>query len=260
MPVVWDEDVADAVVLAVKKNARGAFNLGAEECVPVRELGLAGGLKTVRVPRPVARALVRASPTLERLGLGQAFDPAWLEHHEPVMVMSSEKARRELGWAPSCPTARDVIQRHVRVVPRRTDPRIRAFFAAVGLGARVKPLPADAQRLTVRLHVNLTGPGGGDFALRVSEGRLTVARGVPRPPTCVFTCADKVFLDLCAGRVDYASAQLTGRLRVEGSPMDAMVLQGALQQFRRDEPGPGGAVARGLRRWIAAQPQGGAPT
>jgi putative sterol carrier protein len=71
----------------------------------------------------------------------------------------------------------------------------------------------------------------------------------------VLTCTDKVLLDLCAGRQDYASAQLTGKVRIEGSPMDAMVLQGALQQFRRDEPGPRGAVARGLRRWIAGPTQ-----
>ena len=80
MPLVWDEDVADAVGLAIAQRAGGAFNLQAEESVSAAELARAGKLRLVKIPRRLAAGIARLSPMLERLHLGRAIDPAWLEH------------------------------------------------------------------------------------------------------------------------------------------------------------------------------------
>src|SRR5262249_27536219 len=51
LPLVWDEDVAGGVALALRKNARGAFNVTAEPAATARELAAACDLRLVRVPR-----------------------------------------------------------------------------------------------------------------------------------------------------------------------------------------------------------------
>src|SRR5437868_8543217 len=53
LPIVWDEDVAEAAALALQKGARGAFNLAADDALAVRELGRRTGLRVVTVPRAV---------------------------------------------------------------------------------------------------------------------------------------------------------------------------------------------------------------
>src|SRR3954463_13218006 len=70
VPVVWDEDVADAFVLATKSEpARGAFNLAADEPLPARELAGAARLRTLVVPTFVRKALSGADSLAAWLGL-----------------------------------------------------------------------------------------------------------------------------------------------------------------------------------------------
>src|SRR5262252_4001764 len=109
LPVVWDEDVADAVALCLLGGARGAFNVSADELLPARELARRTGLRAVRVPRWLVRRAATILPRLARLGLGRAMDPGWLDSAAVRMIISSERAKRELGWKPRCPTAVDVI-------------------------------------------------------------------------------------------------------------------------------------------------------
>lgn len=111
MPLVWDEDLADAVVLALALRARGAFNVSADDPLPAAELAAAAGLRHLPLPRSALGLVTRLSPVLARLGLGEPVDPAWQRHAEVVMEPSSARARAELGWRPRCPTAATVIRR-----------------------------------------------------------------------------------------------------------------------------------------------------
>src|SRR5207244_10472324 len=121
LPLVWDEDVADGFLLALKQGARGAFNLAADEPLPPRELARAAGMRVLKLP---VGALRRLDKALAALRLLPPFDPGWLAAADFPMVYSSEKARHELGWKPRCPTARDVILRYVETVPRAMDRRL----------------------------------------------------------------------------------------------------------------------------------------
>lgn len=231
LPLVWDEDVADAVILALQKRARGAFNVVADEAVSGRELARRTGLKVLPVPAGLLRAWAKATPWLEKVRLARRSDPAWLEAL-PDMTASSEKAKAELGWRPRCPTNAAVIERMNRVVPCSPDPRIVVFLFAAAAAVQRGATTVDLGGFDSRIYLCLTGPRGGDFGIRVERGSLAVSWGAPRPPTAVVTLSANLLLDLLAGRADVASAQLTGKIRTDGEGHASLVVGGMVQAFR----------------------------
>jgi nucleoside-diphosphate-sugar epimerase/putative sterol carrier protein len=253
-PMVWDEDVADAFVLALKARARGAFNVSADDPVPDAEVARAGGMRHLRVPRALLAGVARASPLLARLGLGQPIDPAWVETTDARLVVSSRRAIEELGWKRRCPTATDVVRRYAAEVPRRLDRRLAAFFRVAALAARFAPPEAELMNGVARVHICLTGPDGGDFAFHTAAGRVRIEPGVPRLPTAAVTLRARTLLDLLAGRTDFSAAQFTGRIRVEGEGMSSMMIGAMVARFRTAAAasGIGGAAARRVAQWIAA--------
>ncbi len=117
--VVWGDDVADAVVLAIKKRAHGAFNLSTDEPMSAKEMARATGMRSLKFPRWLGVAAAHLSSLAEKLGLGNAVDPAWMKYSDAILVLSSDKAIRELGWQRRCNTALEVIQRVAAAAERR---------------------------------------------------------------------------------------------------------------------------------------------
>src|SRR5206468_3021021 len=154
------------------------------------------GLRTVHVPRWLARALAN-SPWMARLTTGRPVDPAWLDSAGARMVISSERAKRELGWRPRCPTALDVIRRHQAEVARRLDPRIALFFRAVRRASPRNP-PDQERGIKLNIHLRLTGRDGGDLAILLDQGSVAIRRGLPRPPNATVTLATETFRHLLA--------------------------------------------------------------
>ena len=252
MPLVWDEDVAEAVLLALASRARGAYNLVADDGLAPAELARAAGFRRLPIPRAVVRGLAVAASALARARGKPAVDPDWVDAgHGARLVFSSQKARSELGWNPRCPTAASVLQRFREVAPRRLDPVLRVFFAAVALGSR-RDVPEEHQRLAARVHLALTGPRGGDLGLVLVDGRLRVEARPPRPPTSVLRLDVPTLRALLAGDVDLGTVQLTGRLEAEGEPAGVMLLGAIVSTFRarRALPGADGFVARTLGSWL----------
>jgi nucleoside-diphosphate-sugar epimerase len=251
-PLVWDEDVADAVMLCIEKKARGAFNVVAEELQRGEELAKTCGMKVLGTPGIALRAWSHASPYLARLGLATPLDPAWIGKTDVPMIASAEKARRELGWKPRCPNAVDVMKRYVETVPGMVDPRIAAFMGAVALASRWKPAELDLGGFNSHVHLCLTGPGGGDFGIEVREKRLRVSFSPPRPPTATVTLTARHFLDLLAGKAEFATSQLVGTLRCEGEGHAAMIVGSMITLYRARTKALKGAVMSRSRvgRWI----------
>jgi nucleoside-diphosphate-sugar epimerase len=234
MPLVWDEDVAEAVALALRKDARGAFNLTAEPAMTPRELAKACNLRLIRVPRALLQLGASLGALANKLGLSEAIDPAWLRATDVHLDMSAEKARRELGWKPKCATPDAVINRFLAENSTGLDRRLDLFVRLLQLGAR-RPLDSVA-RMSGRVHLRLTGPGGGDVGFVLDGERLQVIREAPRPPTTVVTMKTATFYDLLAGRSDFNTAQLTGKVRVEGEALAAFLVQGVVTRFRTEAP------------------------
>lgn len=63
---------------------------------------------------------------------------------------------------------------------------------------------------------SLTGPGGGDFHLRVAHGLGTVARGLPAASDCHVSLGADDALRLVRGRLNPVTAYFSGRIRVQG--------------------------------------------
>jgi nucleoside-diphosphate-sugar epimerase len=92
---VHTDDVAAAYTAAVlDERARGAFNIAAEPVLDGPRLAEALGARPVRVPF----AALRGVADLAYRARLQPTDPAWLDLADAVPVMSTERARRELGW------------------------------------------------------------------------------------------------------------------------------------------------------------------
>lgn len=207
-PVVWDEDVADAVWLALQSEVRGAFNLTADGVVGAQDFE-AAGFRCVELPAKIPDVYAKAHPLLVRWGLEeQLLDPGWLRAAQIPMRASAERARRELGWAPSCPTGVAVIERYMRDAPNRLDRRLQVLLRLAVARARPVAGVSAAQ-------VCLLGPGGGDLVLRATSAALRLEVGLARPPDASVRCRAETLLRLLAGRRQLAAAKRSGDLHLD---------------------------------------------
>jgi nucleoside-diphosphate-sugar epimerase/putative sterol carrier protein len=233
LPVVWDEDVADAFMLALKRQARGAYNLSSDEPVDLKTLAKETGLRHLPLSPMVARFL----PSMSRLTArknGGAIDPAWQKHANVVVRPSSEKAKRELGWAPKYPTALAVMKHHLEEAHGRIDPRIFAFLSVIGFAASHAPPDPEAAGLDAIVHLAITGKGGADYTILVKERKISIARGIPRPPTSAATMDVTTFRELMSGKLSYPTAQVTGRIRFDGDVSAGFVVASLLARFHTE--------------------------
>jgi UDP-glucose 4-epimerase len=103
--LIHEEDVARALILALKPGVRGVYNVSGPGEVPLsavmRELG--------RSPVPVPHFLLR--PALKRLFRAGvvSFPPEELDHIQYLCVVDGSRAAREMGWAPRY-TLRETIR------------------------------------------------------------------------------------------------------------------------------------------------------
>lgn len=115
MPIVWDEDVADAFILAVQANAHGAYNLSAEPLHSPKEIARSLGMKVLHPGKILNTVLDKVGRLRIRLGAQNAIDPAWGKHGDIPLAQSCAKARTELGWKPKQESGIDVIQKYLSV-------------------------------------------------------------------------------------------------------------------------------------------------
>ena len=89
-------DVGEAFRLALHTQVRGAFNLAADPELDGHELGQALGARPVAVHPGLLRS---AADLTWRLRL-QPSPPGWVDMALGVPIMSTARARDELGWSP----------------------------------------------------------------------------------------------------------------------------------------------------------------
>ncbi len=93
---VHSDDVGQAYLRAVLADVDGAFNIAAEPPLSTGEMAERLGVRSFPVPPRVVRRLADLS---WRLRL-QPTPPGWLDMALNVPMMSSRRAREELGWQP----------------------------------------------------------------------------------------------------------------------------------------------------------------
>jgi UDP-glucose 4-epimerase len=136
---VHSEDVGRAYLQAVLADVGGAFNIAAEPPLSPEEMAERIGVRSFPVPARVVRRLADLS---WRMRL-QPTPPGWLDMALNVPLMSSGRAREELGWEP----------RHTGV--EALEELLEGLRE--GHGAETPPLAADSA--SVRLEDLKTGVG-----------------------------------------------------------------------------------------------------
>lgn len=96
VPVVHADDVADAILRALRTSVGGAFNLAAEPPLGRDDIAAAFGAYPVHVPAKVLSTLVG----LTWRARIQALEPGWVDLGFSVPQMDTTRARELLGWAP----------------------------------------------------------------------------------------------------------------------------------------------------------------
>jgi UDP-glucose 4-epimerase len=102
---VHSYDVGQAYRLAVRSDARGAFNVAADPILDPDELARILGARKVPVPVGVARGAAQLTFKLHL----QASDVGWVDMALQTPLLDATRARQELGWEPEH-TAEDAIR------------------------------------------------------------------------------------------------------------------------------------------------------
>jgi nucleoside-diphosphate-sugar epimerase/putative sterol carrier protein len=251
-PIVWDQDVADAVVRALKSDVHGAYNLVAADSLSSEDFARLAGFRLLRIPQLLANAVAKVSSGARFLSKN-GTDPNWLAVGGFQMLVNSDKAKRELGWQPEYPTAADVAIAFGKQSRFKTDRRVAVFVSVLprfARGARDRG-PSPPEKLAV--HLDVTGPSGADFAITLDGASLSTKRGIPRPSDATVTVGTDTLLELMTGELDATSANRDGKMRVRGEPFAGSLIAGMLDGFRRATRAEGleGAMARRLSQWFA---------
>lgn len=91
---VHEDDVARAVLLALERDARGAFNLAVEDNFNLREV--VKRRHRFAVPLPLFAA--RAGLALARRWFDWDGEPAWIDAFSRTLLLNCRRAAVELGW------------------------------------------------------------------------------------------------------------------------------------------------------------------
>jgi UDP-glucose 4-epimerase len=102
---VHEQDVVDAVLLAMGSGVRGALNLAAAESFSFRDAVRARHRSSLPLPVPLARAALGAAWKLT----GWGGEPAWIDGLARNLTLDCSRALRELGWR-SRRTAAQLLQ------------------------------------------------------------------------------------------------------------------------------------------------------
>jgi UDP-glucose 4-epimerase len=103
---VHTDDVAAAYRAAVVRDVRGAFNLVSEPVLDLPTIAEAISARTLPVPAWLARVAIELT-WRARL---QPTPPGWLEMGLRTPLLSSERARLELGWRPERTSLEAVVE------------------------------------------------------------------------------------------------------------------------------------------------------
>lgn len=102
----------------------------------------------------------------------------------------------------------------------------------LSLKDRFRPEKAEPGYETI-FHLNIEGPRGGQFTVRIADGAIRVEEGLQDNPKCVVTTKDDVYEDTEWGRTNPQMAVMFGKIKVSdlGEIMDFVPLFHRLEDF-----------------------------
>lgn len=142
---VHSDDVAEAVVQVLRRQASGAFNLAAEPPLTRDDFARALHAIPVHLPRPVLRTLA----ALTWHARVQPLDPGWIDLAFGIPLMDSSRARLELDWDPVT-DARTALAEAVTGMSEAAgtaSPALRPRSIADQLGRLIRRGPVGSRKL-----------------------------------------------------------------------------------------------------------------
>ncbi len=130
---VHSDDVAEAYRAALLSDCTGAFNVAAEPVIGPEELA---GMLDARPVRVSPRLVRVAAAATYRMRL-QPAEPGWVDMGLGVPIMSTERARRELGWTPRR-TATEAISELATGMRQGADDRTAPLARSTSGPARIR--------------------------------------------------------------------------------------------------------------------------
>ena len=202
-------------------------------------------MQTSRIMQSIHTALYELTA---RLNLNWFSDPSWATRAAATLIMSNERAKRELGWSPRYPTAVSVVQRFREVSPWRLD--VWLLLVLWMLGRATRGAAGSLAGRSGRLFLCLNGSVAGDFSLLVENGALRVRAGAPASPTSTVTMTAALFRDLLAGRASLDEAFATGQIDWFGPEADRDLFRRIVGNSATSKHGGAGAG------WLPARVDG----
>ena len=249
---VWDEDVAETIILALRNGAHGAFNVSADDPVRPVKVANATGLRLVKLSYLARTMVTTITAATAKIGYGSKIDPAWNNIDSP-MLQDCTKAKKLLGWKPNHRTTIDVVSHYLKVANGKMDRRIAACMFLSALAMKIRLFNPQLDRINSVIYIKITGRGGGDFTIAAVNRRLNLTKGIPRPPTSVATLSARTFLDLVGGRDSFETAQAAGNIRIEGDRSAELFFLSLVSRFRMNSK-PSSLLDRVihlLAKWLA---------
>lgn len=103
---VHEDDVAQAVLLALTRDVSGAFNLATGDRFSFRD-AIRG---RHRLPVPLPLSIARAGLYVAWKVSGWGGEPGWIEGLAKTLLLDCRRARAQLGWRPSHSAAQTLAQ------------------------------------------------------------------------------------------------------------------------------------------------------
>jgi putative sterol carrier protein len=77
-------------------------------------------------------------------------------------------------------------------------------------------IPERAAGVDASVSYNITGGGGGEWTVRIRDGKLSLSREILASPTVYIVASDRNYSDVATGKLDSVTAVVTGKMSVEG--------------------------------------------
>jgi 3-hydroxy-3-methylglutaryl CoA synthase/NAD(P)-dependent dehydrogenase (short-subunit alcohol dehydrogenase family)/putative sterol carrier protein len=85
--------------------------------------------------------------------------------------------------------------------------------------------PDCAAGVDVVFQFDISGPGGGSWHVRISDGSCRVTEGAHDSPTTTIKMGDEDFIKLISGELNAMSAFTSGKLKIEGDIMKSQLIE-----------------------------------
>lgn len=79
------------------------------------------------------------------------------------------------------------------------------------------------------IQFNIAGDKGGDFVVKVEDGKCETSEGTADGPSATLTTDDETWIGIVSGSVNPMTAFTLGKLKVQGNMGDVMKMQNMLK-------------------------------